>query len=599
MNTPAARCRTVLDDAGRLVDVEIDRPGASPLRLLGPGGPRREEAVLHPLDAPTAPARSGPADESMADAEETGGAPRPGLPVLLGAGMGHALARLLDRASALPGAAACPEGVPLVAVVDKEDDARRAAGLDLDDPRLLAVTDADPAAALARLSRWQTERGGLPFLPLAHPVYQRLDKPYYGWLREQLEASRRFDFWNRARRPRFRSAEPRLLLITSRYFLLGEVAGACARLGLPHRLLTLPDDEIASNDFVTALLREVVAFKPDMVLTLNHLGVDREGLLTDLLARLELPLASWFVDNPHLVLHLYEGLASPWLTIFTWDKDNIPSLRAQGFPHVHHLPLGTDPQRFRPGPRRPAPAAWRAEVSFVGNSMRYKVGQRLTRVRFPRPLLLAYKPAAAAFAAAPERSARDFVRAWSPDLAAAYDALPDREARLAYETLLTWEATRQYREACVRRLLDFTPLIVGDPGWRVALRDEARPWRWHDALNYYEDVPRFYPLSAINFNTTSVQMKGAVNQRVFDVPAAGAFVLTDWREQMDELFEPDVEMVSYRHPDQVPELLRRYLDHPAEREAVVRAGRRRVLACHTWDHRLQRLIAVMRDLYGG
>ncbi len=590
MSLRTRRCRPLYDAEGRPIDVEIDRPGATPLRLLGPGGPRRELAILNALHRPDA--------LNAADAPPA----RPVLPVLLGAGMGHALARLLEAAPTLPGAGDCPAGVPLVAVVDKEDDARRAAGLELADPRLLVVNDADPAAALARLSHWQTERGGLPFLPLPHPVYQRLDKSYYGRLREQLEASRRFDFWNRARQPRFRSAEPRLLLITSRYFLLGEVAGACARLGLPHRLLTLPDDEIASGDFVSALLREVVEFKPDMVLTLNHLGVDREGLLTDLLARLELPLASWFVDNPHLVLHLYEGLASPWLTIFTWDRDNIPSLRAQGFPHVHHLPLGTDPERFRPRDAcehgRPAPAAWRAELSFVGNSMRYKVGQRLAKVRFPRSLLLTYKDVAAAFATAPERSARDFARAWSPDLAAAYDALPDREAQLAYETLLTWEATRQYREACVRRLLDFRPLIVGDPGWRVALRDETRPWRWHDALNYYEDLPRFYPLSTINFNTTSVQMKGAVNQRVFDVPAAGAFVLTDWREQMDELFEPGVEMACYRHPDEVPELTRRYLAHPAEREALIRAGRRRVLACHTWDRRLQKLIAVMRDIYG-
>ena len=37
---------------------------------------------------------------------------------------------------------------------------------------------------------------------------------------------------------------------------------------------------------------------------------------------------------------------------------------------------------------------------------------------------------------------------------------------------------------------------------------------------------------------------------------------------------------------------------PAARAALIRAGRRRVLACHTWDRRLQKLIAVMRDIYG-
>lgn len=581
-----SRFRLIHDDAGNLIDLEVTRDGAekgplSPLRMLGPGGAKREQAALEPLRQTLAHPAS-----------------RPVLPVLLGAGMGHALARLLETADSLPGAADAASGTPLIAVADKEGDLIRAAGLDLSDPRLLHIAQADAEAALAALSHWQTARGGLPFLPLVHPFYQRLDKAYYGFLREQLQASQRFDFWSKARQPRFRSDKPRLLLITSRYFLMGEVAGACARLGVPHRLLTLEDDEVASRDFVAELLKEVVEFQPDAVLTLNHLGVDREGLLTDLLARLELPLASWFVDNPHLVLHLYEGLASPWLTIFTWDKDNIPSLRAQGFTHVFHLPLGTDPERFRPGQGRVAPAEWRADVSFVGNSMVYKVAQRMRRGHFPRHLLLRYRDVASAFAASTDRSVRDFIHAYSPALAAAYEALPDREEQLAYETLLTWEATRQYRADCVRRLLAFHPLIVGDEGWRVVLRHEKRPWRWHNALNYYEELPRFYPLSAINFNATSVQMKGAVNQRVFDVPAAGAFVLTDWREQMDELFEPGTEMVSYRHPDEVPELARRYLDHPAERQAVSRAGRRRVLACHTWEHRLQTLLRTMREVYG-
>lgn len=582
-----SRVRLIHDDTGRLIDLEVERGGPntssfSPLRMLGSGGARREETALDPLF------------QSMASAS------RPVLPVLLGAGMGHALARLLEAVDALPAAGKTPSATPLAAVVDKETDliqAAREAGLNLDDPRLLHVSDSNPDAALAALSHWQTARGGLPFLPLVHPFYQRLDKDYYGFLREQLQASQRFDFWNKARQPRFRSSEPRLLLITSRYFLMGEVAGACARLGVQHRLLTLEDDEIASRDFVAALLREVVEFRPDAVLTLNHLGVDREGLLTDLLARLELPMASWFVDNPHLVLHLYEGLASPWLTIFTWDKDNIPSLRAQGFSHVFHLPLGTDPERFRPGHRH-APADWRADVSFVGNSMAYKVAQRMRRGHFPRQLLLRYRGVAAAFAASTERSVRDFIQAYSPHLAAAYNALPDREGQLAYETLLTWEATRQYRADCVRRLLDFHPLIVGDAGWRVIFRRENRPWRWHETLNYYEELPRFYPLSAINFNATSVQMKGAVNQRVFDVPAAGAFVLTDWREQMDELFDPGTEMASYRHPDEVPDLVRRYLAHPAERQAVIQAGRRRVLGCHTWEHRLKTLLRTLRDVYG-
>lgn len=565
--------RPVLDAQGRIIDLEVDRPGASALRVLGPGGPAREQAVLEPLDRESAQGRGV-------------------LPVLLGAGMGHALTLLLEKAAA--------GDFPAVALVDKHTDLLEAAGVmphGLNHPRLLHIADSDSEAVLAALSHWQSLHHGLPFLPLAHPFYQRLDRPFYGLLREKLHASLSFDFWGKARQPRFRSAEPRLLLITSRYFLVGEVAGACKRQGIPHRLLTLEDDEMASRDFVATLLREVVEFKPDAVLTLNHLGVDREGLLTALLAKLELPLASWFVDNPHLVLHLYEGLASPWLAIFTWDRDNIPSLRAQGFEHVFHLPLGTDPDRFRPD-ALPAPDSWRARISFVGNSMVHKVSQRKDRGHFPPALLRNYPQVAAAFSASPERSVQDFILACSAELATAYNNLPDLEAKLAYETMLTWESTRQYRADCVSRLLDFQPLIVGDDGWKTAFAAETRPWRWHNALSYYDDLPRFYPLSDINFNSTSMQMKGAVNQRVFDVPAAGAFVLTDWREQMDELFEPGREIVSYHHPDEVPDLVHHYLAHPADRRRIVQAGRKRVLDCHTWDKRLLSLLATMKQVFG-
>ena len=148
----------------------------------------------------------------------------------------------------------------------------------------------------------------------------------------------------------------------------------------------------------------------------------------------------------------------------------------------------------------------------------------------------------------------------------------------------------------VEQLLPFRPLLVGDRGWRQIFK--GREFALHPEVTYYTELPRVYPFCAINFNCTSKQMKGAVNQRIFDVPAAGAFVLTDWREQMERLFEPGKEIIAYHELDEIPELTRYYLDNPAARAAIVRAGRRRVLAEHTWDHRIQHLIATMRAIYG-
>ncbi len=511
------------------------------------------------------------------------------LPVLLGSGLGHALHTLL----------AVQDGP--VAVVDRETPILALTGLReryADDPRVLWVDHPQPGDALRALSRWQMDNAGRAFAPVALPAYRRLDRAHYGWLAEQLAASRSFDFWAKASYAKFKSWPPRVLYLTSDYFLLGELVRASERLGTPHRFINIGAKETGCSQFVEQLLAEVLDFRPDFIFTINHLGVDREGVLTDLVERLRLPLASWFVDNPHLILYLYDKLQSPWTAIFTWDTDNIAGLHQRGFPHVRYLPLASDVTRFVPVPNPPAAHPWRSRVSFVGNSMVTKVGKRMKAGRFPREMLLAYKDVAAGFRDCDERSVSAYLHAAHPDQAALFETFADNERRLAYETMITWEATRQYRKSCIEGTLGFSPLIAGDPGWKRTFPGEGRTWRWHPEVNYYEELPLLYTLADINFNCTSQQMKGAVNQRVFDVPAAGAFVLTDHRSQMEELLEPGTEVAFYNDPAEVPELIRRYLDHPAERQRIIAAGRRRVLAEHTYEHRLRTLFQAMREIYG-
>ncbi len=519
--------------------------------------------------------------------------PSHGLPVLLGCGLGVALRELL-RTTSGP-----------VAVVDKETAIQTVTGSrDLaGDPRVIWVDAPTPMEALDALTRWQMDHGGLPLRPLLMPLYARLDPEHYKVVLAHLEASSRFDIWARAAYSKCRAWPPRVLLLTSQYFLLGEVIGAFQRMDVPHRLLEFTARETGRTEFVQDLLTAILEFKPDLVLTINHLGVDREGVLMELLEKCRLPLASWFVDNPHLVLYVYTRLVTPWTTIFTWDADNVDSLRAMGFEHVHYLPLGTDIHRFRP-PSGPAnrsancPDPWRARVSFVGNSMLAKVAARLKAGRFPRPMLQAYREVARSFGDSADDSVREHLRIVFPEVYQCFDALPSVEERLAFETAVTWEATRLYRNRCVRRILPFQPLIAGDKYWKIALRGRPEAWRWHPELSYYSDLPLFYPCSEINFNCTSMQMKGAVNQRVFDVPACGQFLITDQRRQMDELFEPGREVVAYANPEEIPDLIDFYLRHSQAREKIAQAARKRVLREHTYDLRMTSLLKTMLAVYG-
>lgn len=553
---------------GTCVDIEIKRENALPFQMLGNGGKNRELAIL-PKDF----------DQTKY------------LAVFLGYGMGIAFAEFRRRYPAAP-----------LAIVDKEQDILEALNFSCPEDVLL-ISEQDKKEAITKLTKWQEKNQKKALYPVINPFYQRLDREYYGFLREHAAASQKFNFWDKAKYAKFQSSSPKLLLISSKYFLMGEVETACKNLKLEYRHIQLGNDEIAHSEFVRQLLEEIVSFKPDALITLNHLGVDREGVLMDLINKLELPFISWFVDNPHLILYSYEGLTSPFLHIFTWDFDNVPSLKAKGFNNVYYLPLGTDAERFNPKNKEKLIApAWKSPVSFVGNSMIDKVQKRLDACNLPKHLYADFFALAKDFISSPKRIAEKFIlddgKQLFPALIKHYQEQFDTEEKLAFETGMTWEATRVYRLECVKQTLDFNPLLVGDHGWNVFLEKEKRPWRWHAPINYYDQLPYFYPHSTINFNCTSMQMKGASNQRILDVPATGSFVITDYREQMENMFDIGEEIICYKNNEEIPDLIRHYLNHGKEREAIVRKGRERVLKCHTWTHRMSEILSVMKEWYG-
>ena len=77
-------------------------------------------------------------------------------------------------------------------------------------------------------------------------------------------------------------------------------------------------------------------------------------------------------------------------------------------------------------------------------------------------------------------------------------------------------------------------------------------------------------------------------------PLSGGFILTDFKEQLAEVLEPGREVVCYHQPEEIPDLVRFYLAHPGDREKIILRARARVLQEHTYRHRLQEMLAVLR-----
>lgn len=81
--------------------------------------------------------------------------------------------------------------------------------------------------------------------------------------------------------------------------------------------------------------------------------------------------------------------------------------------------------------------------------------------------------------------------------------------------------------------------------------------------------------------------------REFEAPMSGALYLTERQDELAEYFEIGREVLCYETRDDLLETARYYLAHPEQAEAIRRAGHRRALAQHTWQHRFEELFAAL------
>jgi spore maturation protein CgeB len=130
----------------------------------------------------------------------------------------------------------------------------------------------------------------------------------------------------------------------------------------------------------------------------------------------------------------------------------------------------------------------------------------------------------------------------------------------------------------------------GDPeGWKALIGNAAPTW---PDIDYRNEIGRIYRAIDININITSCQMPTAVNQRVFDVPLCDGFIINDHQPDLDELFASD-ETVMYRSKEELIAKIGFFSAHETERAAIAQKARTRVLAQHTYSHRIASLRSML------
>lgn len=93
----------------------------------------------------------------------------------------------------------------------------------------------------------------------------------------------------------------------------------------------------------------------------------------------------------------------------------------------------------------------------------------------------------------------------------------------------------------------------------------------------------------------NVAENNANNMRLYEATGVGAMLLTDRKDNLQELFDVGNEVVTYSSKDEAAELVQYYLEHPHEAEKIAKAGQQRTLRDHTYAVRMKELVPILKN----
>ena len=105
--------------------------------------------------------------------------------------------------------------------------------------------------------------------------------------------------------------------------------------------------------------------------------------------------------------------------------------------------------------------------------------------------------------------------------------------------------------------------------------------------NLFEDAAKKFSLSKVAFN---ISIGDDINMRVFETLSTGSFLLTNWIPTLEYIFDDGKHLVTYSTLDEMVELVKYYLEHDDEREAIAKAGYEEFINNHTYRHRVEKIL---------
>lgn len=290
-----------------------------------------------------------------------------------------------------------------------------------------------------------------------------------------------------------------------------------------------------NRESIGSLLPRIQAFQPDIMITLCGPKSHIPIHLISHIRRLGILTVVWFADDPYAIDNAL-SVASAYDAVFTIDSGCIPFYTSRNCHKVYHLPLGTDTNIFRPYPVHPS---YHSDVCFIGTGYD-------NRLRFFKEML-------------------SYVD-------------QDVHVRLIGHF---WDHV-DWSGGCV-------------PHIRTKWVNFTETPRYLNGANIVLNIHRSEDDTYIDKNRTGAPAH-SINNRTYDIAACRAFQLVDYRVDLPASYELQTEMISFESPKEAADQIHHYLQDIQIRQHIADQAYERTLNCHTFSHRLHRMMTELETV---
>ncbi|MDP8244084.1 MAG: glycosyltransferase [Candidatus Hinthialibacter antarcticus] len=166
------------------------------------------------------------------------------------------------------------------------------------------------------------------------------------------------------------------------------------------------------------------------------------------------------------------------------------------------------------------------------------------------------------------------------------------------EFYLNVECNRIRRISVLSALHEFDLKIYGNPEWQRLLQDTPIAHCYQGKGLTSQECYDFYCSAKISINIHPCFAHSGPNTRDFDIPMCGGFLLSDIgihaKERMAEFYNAENEIALFDEPESAADAVRRYLQHPDQRQRMIEAAQQRTSRDHSYAARAKQMMVFLR-----